>query len=1083
MVNGRTGADVQDGRVPRVLPVARYVGAPIFQVRSPTLPVDAFRDALMDDGGIAHGPEDPDRSRIVLDTLVKLPYLMSALLVASPSAYRTVTHAQTRMSNPRAVEEALEVARKYVSRMSSRTTPFGLFAGVQLGQFAEHTSLALDEPVLEHARLRPDTEWLMGLLQNAEGHSQSGDRLRLNSLAYPVGERLALALADLHGEQDSRVISMRNTHPVQEIIRAAGECKLPYRVVAGAVQSVSSVTRGERAVVATLHRLGFLTGSSFLACPGDPAPLVAVADSLGESHPLREDVMHAHRALTGRGRDGAGLRPEALSRVGDHLRSLAPGPDRRTPFTVDYSLRLRGSTLSRSILPTLEAACEAVVVSTCVGEPRWIAKHRERFLGRYGTGAEVPLLQALDPDYGLGYPTGYKCPDSSARPAEGDLGNDREASRREKLWTNWIVAALAAHEREVELTPARVEDLRSTGLTRWPDIVEMCVSIGAASPQQLDDGHWRACLYPGGISTWGSMLGRFDYMAHTEQAALWRTFLRGRTLAGSRQSIVAELTYLPLEARRVGASLHPLVWDYEIPVNVRPSVSPEWQIPLTDMMLGATEDGYYVTSRRLGATVVATQTHRCNFASAPNVCRFLLEVSGETQQLDPLLSWEHSRELPTVPRLTFGTQVVLRPRQWNITCPVSTGSSSLVAMRERLRAWQADYGLPQQVWFGHPDERRLVDVGDAETHRDLARAVRKQGRGPAPAVLSFMEVLPRADELWLKAPSGRKHLCDLVIPMSLRAERDLASRPGVRTAQTARSEAGHLPPDGSDAQRRLSWPPGSRWVYAKWYSETAVLDHWTECRQWLHGVVTAGLADRWFFVRFADPESHIRMRLRTRQDASVGDLLMQVAEFGGHLLSRGVLYRTAIDTYCPEVERYGGQAGCELAERLFHASSDICLDLLEQQEMPTGCDFTHRATVSLDQFFRHLVPLTRDRFAQVSRVAEVDSGEFRGELRLLSEAIAPWRSPQGAPARLLGHSVAETTDRHSSELRLVGASFAALDAAHMLSRPLQDIYASVMHMHANRLLGIDRRVEDKVMAMWRHALRAINGRPPNRGAP
>src|SRR4029453_14404980 len=83
---------------------------------------------------------------------------------------------------------------RYLIRMSTRPTPYGLFAGVALGAWGPATDLALaDRP--PRARTRPDMEWLLRLVFQLEAQPELRQGLRFiaNPLAVIHAGRVFLS--------------------------------------------------------------------------------------------------------------------------------------------------------------------------------------------------------------------------------------------------------------------------------------------------------------------------------------------------------------------------------------------------------------------------------------------------------------------------------------------------------------------------------------------------------------------------------------------------------------------------------------------------------------------------------------------------------------------------------------------------------------------------------------------------------------------------------------------------------------------------------------------------------------------------
>jgi len=124
--------------------------------------------------------------------------------------------------------------------------------------------------------------------------------------------------------------------------------------------------------------------------------------------------------------------------------------------------------------------------------------------------------------------------------------------------------------------------------------------------------------------------------------------------------------------------------------------------------------------------------------------------------------------------------------------------------------------------------------------------------------------------------------------------------------------------------------------------------------------------DRWFFIRYFDERGpHVRLRAHSPQRDAIDALQRRVegllrAELPGLAARPGALRRPLLPSppshatsdgrhvglhhavYEPEWDKYGGEPGVEVAERLFGASSDLVLEL-----DAAGLDTGERAALSL----------------------------------------------------------------------------------------------------------------------------------------
>src|SRR5215468_11017874 len=146
--------------------------AGFFVLRTPLLPLDTLTQlsegleapaALDDSTRMGHAwSRDRARLRERLQALVATPVIREAIFVASPDLDDAIGRWLSDPSHPRS--EATERAvMKYVARMASRATPFGLFAGSGVGSVGGTTHLAVSAPASCRRHTRLDMDHLVAL--------------------------------------------------------------------------------------------------------------------------------------------------------------------------------------------------------------------------------------------------------------------------------------------------------------------------------------------------------------------------------------------------------------------------------------------------------------------------------------------------------------------------------------------------------------------------------------------------------------------------------------------------------------------------------------------------------------------------------------------------------------------------------------------------------------------------------------------------------------------------------------------------------------------------------------------------------
>lgn len=130
---------------------------------------------------------------------------------------------------------------------------------------------------------------------------------------------------------------------------------------------------------------------------------------------------------------------------------------------------------------------------------------------------------------------------------------------------------------------------------------------------------------------------------------------------------------------------------------------------------------------------------------------------------------------------------------------------------------------------------------------------------------------------------------------------------------------------------------GGEWLYYKIYSGpktaddilTKVIKPITEL------LLKEELIDKWFFIRYADPKNHIRLRLHVENPNYIGQILSEFHQSLEDFIYQDLVWRIQMDTYQREIERYGHNT-MELSESVFFLDSFSIVEFLDMIEGDEG---------------------------------------------------------------------------------------------------------------------------------------------------
>jgi thiopeptide-type bacteriocin biosynthesis protein len=177
-------------------------------------------------------------------------------------------------------------------------------------------------------------------------------------------------------------------------------------------------------------------------------------------------------------------------------------------------------------------------------------------------------------------------------------------------------------------------------------------------------------------------------------------------------------------------------------------------------------------------------------------------------------------------------------------------------------------------------------------------------------------------------------------------------------------------------------------------------------------------------------------------------------------LAAGLLERLQLDTYEPEIDRYGGEEGLALAERLFHADSSAAVAILGTLSGEAGQAARWRLTLyGLSRLLDDLGFALGEKHAIAKSAREGFGREFRVDVAFTSLLGDRFRKERAALEALFTPTAAEgdyapgiaAFDERSKAIASTAHDLRALAQAGRLTRPMADLASSYLHMHCNRM--------------------------------
>jgi thiopeptide-type bacteriocin biosynthesis protein len=1035
-----------------------------FVYRRPAMPM-AFLDQLL----LKHADVAPADYSGVTAALLADPRIADAIRVNSPALHTRLASGSTQQKPAAQLFSVL----RYLVRMSTRATPFAAYACVGSGSISAQADanqgnyeagdigcsldidcavlLAFDERIKKHLPRDEATRVRVASIVYAKGSSIRFIERRLGraNLNYE------LAKADKTAFLELTLNHLERPKTVGLLADQLAECESDvsrddiadylFRLLEGGVLQVDADV-----LLTSGHRL-----DSYLKVLLDAAPLAPQVEDYCRLAQLAA-LIGAH------GRLGLHAAADLVNQAEALVKSFGMDFPSGKVLHVDSFCEAPASLLTEAHVSELSqtiAMLDKVLPKDTDTEWNDLIQSFER---RFGNEF-IPLMVALDPENGI------NCgrTDSAVKWTDGvKLGRktgDPANFRPPSLYSTLVS--------ESSKPDVRVLDLCSV-FNYIPEQSSRLPASFTASITVFRDDPSAAAAPAGGLLARPTML--INFLTGPGATSINARFgARDAVIAGHLQktveredaylddTIFAEVVHLPTP-RHGNVSTRASIRSYELVLSGSGSVAPAFQLRPDELSIAAVGGEIILWSTRFNKRVIPrfSSAYNFNFKGNLGIYKFLCQLASRMGGGVPQFAWPAEvRFSAFLPRVVCANVVVARAR-WNLV----KQDIDAICKAIELQAWATctqiftDKALPQ--WFAVEVGDNLLEI-ERDNHLSLA--------------LFRDEIADKFGVTLTESPARMGpsvlHCRDLAwhneIVLPLHAARPAAhAREASHQSFTLRTALGDV---GKGAVSRAYWH------YIKLYGSEEYLAAFIsgELKSLLQQAHQAGLIRRWFFIRYTDPDFHIRLRIEGARP-----------EFGAFLsafqqnalesrLATHDLSAYVFDNYVPEYSRYGGKALMQFVEELFFHDSNYCLTIMAAAQQQNSDELIWKAALVGALDYLGAFGLNE---AEISGLITLQRSGYGAELELAkpqfdSLGLLYKKHRHYIEAALRDPSGVEPVIRHALALRSRNnASARAVVLAGTTKDGLLAILPSVLHMQANRLFSSNSRPQEFIV--WDFLARA-----------
>lgn len=987
-----------------------FLPAPFLMVRAPLLPIEDFFSFLQ--GQDLHAALF---SRFVQDQLIR-----EAIAIASPTLYKALIE---KKENGQTAASLF----KYLNRMCSRSTPFGLFSCVSLGEWGETSSFALDFKQI-YKRARPDMEWLSVVIDQLCSDPSIAPFLSIkrNALLFEVGGRVFLDYVREKKEvEKKKTASIRLSLLTEAIFELTQHPISMEDLKEKLILRFPSLEKEKlQGVIAKLLQEQFLDFNlrPSLLSESPFAEFLSKITSISSASPLQEiaDQIESYNQIP------VGQGEEKLQHTQQMMEKMAPSPNF---LQVDTACRGKKIVLPKIVVKELQTSLEVLWKIGCIDPPSSLRSYHEKFLDKYGTFRIVPLFELLTEEGGLGIPENYTNPAS-----EKTLKDDSKG----KKWNEWLqkqwAICLLEKQQEIEIDEKVVNEIEAKPAKEIALLsFDLRCEIIANTSEEIDRGAFLLQIEP---FAWqgGATFGRFVDMLGNETKDKLQAFLQEEE-ALDEGSLFAESSYHHVNfSRSANVMIHPNLRKHSIDLGRAGTT-----ISLDEIYIGATADRLYVTLKDGSKELRVTSSNMLNPANAPIPLRFIREISSSKYRLLYPFSWRELTNTFFLPRVRY-KKTIFFPAQWKVdlfqlTC---TAKETVETIEKRFCQWADMWQLPRHLLMSEDDNRLLLDRHHPLHLREIASEIKKGKK------VQLVEKIGQAHQGQIKSQKGT-HYAEFIIPFV--KNKKYSSPVNKSSIVKYRSVPAH-------SRWKL---PGSEWLFVKYYLGTENENRFLieQCHHYAKSFLERGIITGWFFVRYADPKGHLRLRFCGEKEQILTKLIPEIHEWATTLIQKRSIKEMALSSYEREVERYGGEELIESTEALFCADTETAMLLIRaMSEKKTSLAEEVVTALSLIDLLRKFELNLEEQISFFSSLAmnkEDLSGFRKWKTPLLSLCQSLFEGQLAAKSDAL--FLHEAFQKRTTSLQAYTKNLREMEEKQKLATSLYNIYDSILHMHYNRLIG------------------------------
>lgn len=649
--------------------------------------------------------------------LLKDRKIQEAIYIASNTLSNELNKLlDNKVVNKKKKNKLLLSAHRYITRMCTRSTPFGLFAGITLGKLNNQSSIIINEQITRKTRLD------MYLLSQIHGLV-----IRNKAVSKKIKYRLNTSICNYKNKiryiEDESLSTPK--HTVSEVsidiylkaILKKGKEYNSFGYYSNIIENYGFIKEEAEEYIFQLIDSQILidelslhtTGSDYLDY------LISKLEDLNCPDVLICQLKEIQTLLIAVDlEDNISFSKSKYEQIKSILKNLKMDFNENNPFQVDYSRNASIVNLSYDIAEKIKQIIPLLNNISGNSESERLTSFKRKFYNRYNSN-RIPLKEALDSEYGIGYGDFSNnlnilnpLLDKISFPSNQKTSNTVTTSKFQNLLLNKLIESSQSKKNEIELLESDFEKIENTENLELPNTIYALLNIVG------NKNNFRIRLRNFCGSSAAIPIARFFHIDNNIKSFIKTIVEKEKELLGNQ--IMAEICHIP-QSRMGNVLFRYNPRSFEIPYLTNSITENKFVIDIDDLYIYHDNHSIRLYSNKLKKDIIPYLTCAHNYNSQFNlpVYQFLCDLQNQNKKNDLYFSWGYlENSLKHIPRVVF-KNIILSLEQWNIdtkSLPMINEDNSDIILINKIKEWRRLYEIPEEVILSEFDNELYINFNN-----------------------------------------------------------------------------------------------------------------------------------------------------------------------------------------------------------------------------------------------------------------------------------------------------------------------------------------------------------------------------------